>query len=198
MNENIFNPSNNDELDAMRLQLNELKQRLDRSSQLNEKHLMNALKSKMRSVHRSIYKVIIMGCIALPLWVLIGYWFNLPWYYIAFTMAMLAASMIADYLINRMDVDNMDRNMTQTARSLVKMKKYRLRQELIAIPVLLLWFAWTLWEFSHAGLDPDIAKGISCGAGIGLVIGGSIGLRIFFNLQRANDDMLRQIDELQN
>lgn len=198
MNEFNNTINNNDELDAMRVQLASLKDRLDRTTRLNEQHMLNSIKRKMRGVHNSIIKVIIMGTVAMPLWVLIGYWFNLPWYYIAFTMVMLAASMLADYIINHMDVDSMDRNMAETATRLVKMKKYRLRQELIAIPTLLLWFAWTIYEFTHAGLDPDFTRGITCGAGIGLVIGGAIGLRIFFKLQKANDEMLEQIKELED
>lgn len=196
MNENFNTINNNDELDTMRLQLNELKQRLDKTSTLNEHLMQDALKGKMRGVQRTIIKVLIMGAVALPMWIFIGYWFNLPWYYITFTMAMLAASMLADYVINRMDVDTMDRNLAETARQLVKMKKYRLRQELIAIPTLLLWFGWTIWEFTHAGLDPDLAQGITYGAGLGLVIGGAIGISIFFKLQKSNDEMLRQIEDL--
>ena len=138
--------TNSDELDAMRQQLAELKSRIDRNSEINEKHMMNAIKRKMRGVHRSIYKVIIMGTIALPMWILIGYIWNLPWYFTAFTIVMLSGSMIADYIINRMDIDRMTDNMAETARELVKMKKYRVRQEIIAFPMLTGWLAWFIWN----------------------------------------------------
>lgn len=196
MNENNYNMNNNDELDAMRLQLSELKQRLDKTATLNERMMLNALKNKMRGVHKSIIKVIIMGTIALPLWVFIGYYWNLPWYFTAFTIVMLSASMLADYVINRMDVDHMADNMADTARRLVKMKKYRLRQEFVAFPVLTGWLAWFVWELHRTGMDSDLLMGLSTGAVIGAVIGASIGLRIFFKLQRANDDMLNQIEDL--
>lgn len=190
--------TNSDELDAMRQQLAELKSRIDRNSEINEKHMMNAIKRKMRGVHRSIYKVIIMGTIALPVWILIGYIWNLPWYFTAFTIVMLSGSMIADYIINRMDIDRMTDNMAETARELVKMKKYRVRQEIIAFPMLTGWLAWFIWELYHAGLEKDLVLGISVGSVIGAVVGACIGLRIFFNLQKANDEMLDQIKELEN
>lgn len=190
--------NNNDELDAMRLQLAELKSRIDRNSEINEKHMMSAIKRKMRGVHRSIYRVIIMGLVAIPLWGLIGYVWNLPWYFTAFTIVMLSSSMIADYIINHVDVDHMTDNMTDTARKLVKMKKYRLRQEFIAFPVLTGWLAWFIWELHRTGLDKDLVLGMSTGAVIGAVIGACIGLRIFFNLQKANDEMLEQIKELED
>ena len=190
--------TNSDELDAMRQQLAELKSRTDRNSEINEKHMMNAIKRKMRGVHRSIYKVIIMGTIALPMWILIGYIWNLPWYFTAFTIVMLSGSMIADYIINRMDIDRMTDNMAETARELVKMKKYRVRQEIIAFPMLTGWLAWFIWELYHAGLEKDLVLGMSVGSVIGAVVGACIGLRIFFNLQKANDEMLDQIKELEN
>lgn len=190
--------TNSDELDAMRQQLAELKSRIDRNSEINEKHMMNAIKRKMRGVHRSIYKVIIMGTIALPVWILIGYIWNLPWYFTAFTIVMLSGSMIADYIINRMDIDRMTDNMAETARELVKMKKYRVRQEIIAFPMLTGWLAWFIWELYHAGLEKDLVLGMSVGSVIGAVVGACIGLRIFFNLQKANDEMLDQIKELEN
>lgn len=190
--------TNSDELDAMRQQLAELKSRIDRNSEINEMHMMNAIKRKMRGVHRSIYKVIIMGTIALPVWILIGYIWNLPWYFTAFTIVMLSGSMIADYIINRMDIDRMTDNMAETARELVKMKKYRVRQEIIAFPMLTGWLAWFIWELYHAGLEKDLVLGMSVGSVIGAVVGACIGLRIFFNLQKANDEMLDQIKELEN
>lgn len=190
--------TNNDELDAMRLQLAELKSLIDRNSEINEKHMMNAIKCKMRGVHRSIYKVIVMGIICCPVWIFIGYYWHLPWYFTAFTIVMLSASMTADYIINRMDVDHMTDNMADTARQLVKMKKYRLRQEFIAFPVLTGWLAWFIWELHHTGIDSDLAMGMGVGSVIGAVIGACMGLRIFFNLQKANDEMLEQIKELED
>lgn len=198
MNDFINPIDNNDELNAMRQQLTELKTRIERSSEINEKHMMNAIKRKMRGVHRSIIKVIIMGTVALPVWIFMGYYYNLPWYFTAFTVVMLSASMIADYIINRMDVERMTENMAETARQLVKMKKYRLRQEFIAFPVLTGWLAWFIYELHNAGLDENLVTGMGYGAIIGAVIGACLGLRIFFNLQKANDEMLEQIKELED
>lgn len=190
--------NNNDELDALRQQLAELKERLDRTTTLNEKHLLDSIKRKMRGVHKSIYKVIAMGIIACPIWVGIGYAWNLPWYFTTFTILMLLGSATADFLINRLDVEMMGSNMAATAHRLMHMKKMRVRQEFVAIPVLIGWLTWFVWELQHAGLDPKLIMGMAVGAVVGAVIGAAIGLRIYFNLQKANDEMLRQIEELQD
>lgn len=193
---NDFNNIENIELDAMRQQLSELKERIERTTTLNEKLMHESIKGKMRGVHKRIIKMIIMGTIALPLWVFIGYYWNLPWYFTAFTIVMLSASMLAGYVINRMDVDHMADNMADTARQLVKMKRMRVRHELIGIPVVILWLAWFMWELFHSGIDHDLAMSMCVGGIIGAVIGACLGLHIFFGLQRSNDEMLRQIEEL--
>ncbi len=198
MNE-FSNPiNNNDELDDLRLQMNDLKARLDRTTTLNEKLMFNSVKRKMRGVHKSIRKVIFMGLVACPLWILIGYTWNLPWYFTAFTIVMLMASMTADYFINNLEVESMGDNLAETARKLIKMKKMRVKQELIAIPVLIGWLAWFIWELQHIGLEKQLVTGMAGGAIIGAIIGAAIGLRIYFKLQDANDEMLSQINDIQN
>lgn len=199
MNDNINNTNyNSDEIDEMRLQLNELKRRLDRTTTLNENLMHESIKGKMRSVHKRIIKVCIMGLVGIPVWIGIGHFYHLPWYFTAFTIVMLLSFTTADYFINRMNIDTMDNDMAETARKLVKMKRMRVRQELIGIPVIILWLAWFMWEMSHSGIDHDLAMGMCVGGGIGAVIGGAIGLYIFFKLQHDNDDMINQIKELQN
>lgn len=193
---NDFNNIENTELDAMRQQLNELKQRIDRTTTLNEKLMHESIKGKMRGVHKRIIKVCIMGLVGIPVWGSIGWFYHLPWYFTVFTIAMLLSFIIADYFINRMDIDTMSNDMAETARQLVKMKRMRVRQELIGIPVVILWLAWFMWELFHSGIDHDLAMSMCVGGIIGAVIGACLGLHIFFGLQRSNDEMLRQIEEL--
>ncbi|WP_407403600.1 hypothetical protein [Sodaliphilus sp.] len=193
---NEINNIENFELDAMRQQLNELKERIDRTTTLNEKLLHESIKGKMRGVHKRIIKVCLMGLVGIPAWIFIGYFYHLPWYFTTFTMVMLLSFIIADYFINRMNIDTMGNDMAETARQLVKMKRMRLRQELIGIPVLVMWLAWFMWEVMHSGIDHDLAMGMCVGGGIGACIGACIGINIFLGLQHSNDEMLRQIEEL--
>ncbi len=194
-NNNILN--NNDELNALREQMSQLKQRLDSTTTLNEKLMVDAVKNKMRGMRNTILQILVIGLLACPLWLGIGVWFNLSWYFIAFTIVMLLASATSDYLINRIDINLIDHDMAETTRQLVRMKKLRLRAEIIGVAVVIVWFAWAVWVFMHAFEDKFMTICIVSGILLGGVIGGIIGIRIFLKLQRDSDEILRQINDLQ-
>ncbi len=194
-NNTIIN--NNDELNALREEMIQLKQRLDRTTTLNEQLMHDTIKDKLRDMRKTIYMVLGMGLLACPLWLIISIVFNLSWYFIAFTMVMLIGSATSDYLINRMDSSLVDRDLAETARQLVRMKKLRLRAEVIGVAVVIVWIVWVVFEFMHAIQDKTFATFMVVALLVGAVIGGIVGIRIFLKLQRTNDDMLRQINELQ-
>lgn len=186
---------NINELEDIRKQVNELKHRLDRESTLNEQLLHESLKMKMNTVHRLVRKVIIIGVVGIGAWIYIGQFWNLSPYFIAFTCLMTLASMTAEYLINRMQFDSFAGNLKETVVRLVRMKKLRLRQTITGLTVLILiWLPWLTYEFSQH-LDTQTFRPMIIGGAIGLVIGACIGLRILFKMQRANDEMICQIEE---
>ncbi len=197
METNNITLNNNDELNALREQMTQLKQRLDTTTTLNEKLMVDAIKGKMRGMRNTIRLLLFIGLLAIPMWFGIGVWYNLPWYFIVFTIVMMLASGTADYLINRIDIGLVDRDMTETARQLVSMKKLRLRHEVIGITVVTVWLVWAAWEFTRVFEDQFMTICMVGGIVLGGVTGGIIGIRIFLKLQRDNDEMLRQINELQ-
>lgn len=187
--------NNINELEEMRKQISDLKQRINRESVLNEQLLHDSLKMKMNTVHALVRKVIIIGIVGIGAWIYIGHFWNLSPYFIAFTCLMMLASMTAEYLINRMQLDGFAGNLKETVMRLVRMKKMRLRQTITGFVVLILiWFPWLTYEFSQH-LDGRDFRPMIIGGAVGLVIGASIGLRILFKMQHANDDMIRQIEE---
>lgn len=179
----------------MRKQISELKQRLDRESTLNEKLLHDSLKMKMRSVYALVHKTIGIGAVGIAAWLFMGVMFHMSPWFIALTCLMMLASMTAEYLINRMGDDTLTDNLKETAARLVRMKKMRLRQTITGCTVLIVvWMPWLVWELSRC-LDEREFLPMLIGGGIGLVIGACIGLSILFKMQRANDEMIRQIEE---
>lgn len=183
------------ELEEMRQQISELKDRLDRESTLNVQLLHDSLKTKMRSVHTLVRKVLIKGTVGIGAWVFIGYYWELSPIFIAFTCLMMFASMTAEYLINRMADEALTTNLKETATRLIRMKKLRLRQTITGGTVLILvWFPWLAYEFSqHLGLE--VYQPMIIGAAVGGIIGACIGIGILLKMQHANDEMIRQIEE---
>ena len=100
------------------------------------------------------------------------------------------------YIINRMDVENLGKDLKETANSLMEMKKRRSLQEKIAFCVLPIWMLWLGYEFYHNIANHSEAIAIMIGAVVGGVIGGAIGLSIYFKWQRKNDEMIEQINDL--
>lgn len=183
------------ELEDFRKQISELKLRLDRESTLNEHLLHDSLKQKMSTVQTLVRKVITFGVMGIGAWILIGVRWNLSPWFIAFTCLMLLTSMTAEYLINRMKDDAFTTNLRDTATRLIRMKKMRLRQTLIGGAwLILIWMPWLAYEFSKH-LDGRDYLAMIAGAVVGGIIGACIGINILLKMQRANDEMIRQIEE---
>ena len=73
---------------------------------------------------------------------------------------------------------------------------------MIEVPALVLWLLWSgieVWMYMPAD-SPDCARGAVYGGIVGGVIGAVCGLifafRIFFKMQRTNDEVISQINEL--
>lgn len=187
--------NNINEFEEIRQQISELKQRLDRESTLNEQLLHDSLKGKMRSVHSIVWRMIVLGVLGIIVWCFIGYMWNLSPYFVGVTILMFIASMTAEYLINRMDERDFSVNLSQTIARLVRMKRMRLIQVLAGFAFLLvLWGPWMVYEM-FPKFEPEMRTPMAIGMTIGAIIGAIRGLTYFFRMQRANDEMIRQIQE---
>lgn len=187
--------NNINEFEEIRQQISELKQRLDRESTLNEQLLHDSLKGKMRSVRSIVWRMIVLGVLGIIVWCFIGYMWNLSPYFVGVTILMFIASMSAEYLINRMDERDFSVNLSQTIARLVRMKRMRLIQVLAGFAfLLLLWGPWMVYEM-FPKFEPEMRTPMAIGMTIGAIIGAIRGLTYFFRMQRANDEMIRQIQE---
>ena len=192
---NNFNDFN--ELDDLRQQINDLKNKVDKQGQLNESMVKKAIQSKMRGVHRTIILLAILVVMCIPLYIMMKYQVGLSWPLVIFTIVFLLASLTSDYFINRMDVSRMGDNLVETANKLVKMKKNRVIGQRIGIGVAIIWLAWFGYEYFkfNSAYGPEVAWGSIAGIIAGAAIGGLIGIRIFNKMQRTNDEMIDQINE---
>lgn len=192
-NNNDFN-----ELDDLRQQINALKDKVDQQGRLNEELVKKAIQGKMKGVHRTIMMLAVTVLFCIPLYIWMKYEENLSWPLIIATIVMMVGSIISDFFINRMNVRHMGDDLVETARKLTQMKKNRSIGQKIGIGCATVWFVWFLYEFYHSHLADGVqAAWISIiplivGAGIGAIVG----VRIFNKMQRANDDMINQINDL--
>lgn len=191
------NTINEFELDDLRQQIEDLKNKVNKQGRLNEELVKKAIQGKMRGVHGIILKLAIVAVLCIPLYIMMKYQVGLSWPLTIFTIVFMLASVTSDYFINRIDVSHMGDDMVGTAAKLVKMKRNRVIGQRIGIGVALLWLAWFCYEYFmlNSVYGTEAAWFSMIGILVGALIGGLIGILIFNKMQRANDEMIDQINE---
>lgn len=198
MDNQNYNPNDFNELDDLRQQINAIKNKVDEQGYLNEELVKKTIQGKMKGVHRTLMLLAVAVIFCIPLYIWMKYEENLSWPLIIFTIIIMIGSLISDYFINRINVSHMGDDLVETARKLTKMKKDRNLGRTIGMSVATVWLVWFIYEFYHSHLAHGETEAwlsiipLLVGAGIGLVVG----LRIFSKMQRANDDMIEQINDL--
>ena len=199
------NNNQNTELELMRSQMEDFKAQLDKQKIVNEKMIISSMKKSMSWIKRFVY----FECCLVPIiavsWFAIKEYTLLSWFNYAFLMTMIIVSVIADYRINVSAISDADysrNNLLTTIKKLTRMKRQRSIEVMIEVPVLVVWLLWSgieAWMYMPADA-PDFVRAAVYGGMVGGVIGGVCGLifafRIFSKMQRTNDEVISQINEL--
>lgn len=198
--------NNMQELEDMRSALASLKNKLDKQEIVNDRLLRQSMKSKMSWIKRylwiSLCFIPIVAVCFLPMTIML----NLSWWLYGFTVVFVAGCVIADWYVNHMDSrEFLTGNLTETALKLRRMKTLRMKNEIVNFVVLVVWLAWMAWEIYSKGqaspadsMERSLSMGFLVGGGIGGVIGLIIGLSIFFKMQRTNDEIIQQIEDVED
>lgn len=200
------NNNQNTELELMRSQMEDFKAQLDKQKIVNEKMIIGSMKKSMSWIKRFVYfECCLVPIIAAVSWLAIKEFAHLSWLNYAFLMTVVIVSVIADYRINVSAISDADysrNNLLTTIKKLTRMKRQRSIEMMIEVPTLFIWLLWSgieAWIYMPADA-PDCARGAVYGGIVGGVIGAVCGLifafRIFFKMQRTNDEVISQINEL--
>ena len=198
-NDRILSESNGMDLELMREQLGILKQKLDKQVIVNDKLLKQVLKQKMDWITKYFW---FAACVIFP-FICISWWFIKDWMGLSLLSYLLlviltGGCITADIVINKMKPEDWDRdNLLQTAVKLARMKHVRKVQTSVQMGLLLVLVCIIGYDAYTANVMPHeelLVMGISML--VGSVIGGACGLRILAKMQRTNDDIIQQIEEL--
>ncbi len=197
------NINNDQQLEQMRQQMTELKQQLDRQEIVNEQLLRQSMTSKMSWIKRYVWLEIAFIPIVLLILAPIHAMLGLSWWLYGFLAVMLVVDVAADWRINRVDRNQLlTGNLVEASRRLRAMKRQRAWAFVLGIIGVVIWIAWFLFELKLAqGIQAnDFLNGFAQGGLVGGIIGAVIGLIaaiiIFNKMQRTNDEVLAQIDQL--
>ena len=199
------NNNQNTELELMRSQMEDFKAQLDKQKIVNEKMIIGSMKKSMSWIKKYIYFEFCLIPVIAIMWLGFKEFAHLSWFNYLFIMALMVVDVIADYRINvsaLSDEDYSRNNLLTTISKLTRMKRQRSVQMVLFMPALVVWLLWSgveAWTALPADA-PDFVRGAVYGGLVGGVIGGVVGLviafRIFFKMQRTNDEVISQINEL--
>ena len=200
----INDNNNNNELEIMRTQLNALKSQLAQQEIVTENLIIDAMKKKMTWIKKYvIFQICLIPVLAI-IWAAIIPMCGISWWNYAFLLIMCCIDVYADYRINVSSIsdDYLRGNLVSTVKKLLKMKRYRALQMAICIPLIIVWLLWAGIEAYNA--LPEVAnefqEAFINGGLIGGTIGGICGLifafSIYNKMQRTNDEVIAQINDL--
>lgn len=189
------------ELEQMRTQIGMLKQKLEQQAIVNETHIRNSMKSKISDLNRTILGTIFAGIFAVIFAPVTFYVQGCSLIFVIATAIMLAVC-LGLTIVQKINLGSMmdlsQDNLVETARKLSKVRTHYKEWYKIAIPMILVWGGWMIYEMVQVlGIESPTAIGFYCGAGVGLLIGGIIGARINRKVVRQANEILAQIEELQ-
>ena len=201
----INDNNNNNELEIMRTQLNALKSQLAQQEIVTENLIIDAMKKKMTWIKKYVFFQICLIPVLAIVWAAIAPICGISWWNYAFLLIMCCIDVFADYRINVTALSNDDYlrgNLVTTVKKLLKMKRYRALQMAICIPLIIVWLLWAGIEAYNAlpEATSEFQEAFISGGLIGGVIGGICGLifafSIYRKMQRTNDEVIAQINDL--
>lgn len=187
------------ELEEMKIQIDNLKKKLEDQTIVNEKHIRNSFRTKISDINRTVTMTIIVGILAL---VYCTWFFHFKGLSLAFTIAtgiMLAVCVMLTLIqkkhLSRIDIST--GNLLETARDISKIRSHYKEWYKTAIPMIIIWVGWMTYEIlTRFGITP-MTIGFLSGAATGVILGGFIGGRINKKIINRAEELLGYIEELQ-
>jgi hypothetical protein len=187
------------ELEDMRAQIAILKDKLDKQTIVNDTHIRNSMKSKRSEMTRTIGITIFAGVLAIPYCIGVFCYMGLSPVFIAATGLMLAVCvwLTIKQQLTLKGLDFSQGKLLEVAEKLNKVKVHYHEWIKIALPMLIIWFSWLMYEvITHCGIEEPMTMGFCVGAAIGGVVGGIVGYRTNRKIVRKSTEILEQIDEI--
>lgn len=187
------------ELEEMKIQIDNLKKKLEDQTIVNEKHIRNSFKTKISDINRTVTMTVIAGIFAL---VYCTWFFHFKGLSLAFTIAtglMLAVCVLLT-LIQKIQLSRIDisaGNLVETARDISKIRTHYKDWYKTAIPMIIIWFGWMTYEILTRFEMTPMTIGFLSGAATGGILGGIIGGRINKKIINRTEELLGYIEELQ-
>lgn len=184
-----------DHMEELKLQFAILTDKLESQEINNERLLRTVMKTKMKSINKYYYWLFFLG---LPIIILCFQTFyckgQVSLLFYVSTVLLAVLDTICGMVINKMGNNQWQEADLLTARqTLVQMKQRRKKGEIISIPLVIIWLSFFVLEVFRSSANAFM---LSTFAVIGGLLGLGIGLLAYRKMQRTNDELIREIDQL--
>ena len=201
MEENIQNTA---ELEELRQQMEMFKNKLDKQQIVNEQLVRNTMRNKMSWIKNYVWFEIIAVPFLLLFFAVVHYHMGLSWALFAFLAIGLTADVIGDYIVNCIPKSQLlSGDLVATSKKLTTMKKKRTQWFIIGVVFCLIWTVWFVVEMllkanAQAGPNQQHFQAIMLISAmlIGGVVGFVISWFIFRKMQRTNNEIIEQINQV--
>lgn len=186
------------ELEEMRMQINLLKEQLDKQTIVNDRHIRHSMKVKATDLSRIIRRTIFGGIFAVLYCPMIFIRMDFSPAFVIVTTVMLAACFAITVYQYRYvkKVDFSQGNLVEIAESIGNLKKHYAQWTKIIAPLIIIpWVGWLVYESYILNGQTGIV--FSIGAVVGGIIGGVVGYNINRKVINKADEILAQLEELQ-
>lgn len=184
-----------DHMEELKQQFVILTDKLESQEINNERLLRTVMKTKMKSINKYYYWVLFLG---LPVIVFCFQSFynegRISLLFYVSTLLLAVLDTMGGIIINKIGNNQWQEADLLTARqTLVQMKQRRKKVEIISIPLVMIWLSFFVLEVFRSTTD---ALMLSSLAVIGGMVGLGMGLLAYRDMQRTNDELIREIDQL--
>ena len=196
------NNNNMTELEQMREQMSIFKSQLDKQQIINEQLVRNTMGNKMSWIKKFIWAEIILVPIILIIMASFHASEGLSWWLFAF---LAIADTTGDFIINRIPKGQMlSGDLVETSQRLIKMKKQRTSWFIAGSIFLTIWLVWFIIEIvmklnvigcnepSHNLVVTIMVTALI----IGCLIGFLVAWLIFRKMQKTNNQIIEQINQV--
>lgn len=194
--------NNNNELEIMRSQMASFKKQLEQQEIINSRIMSESMKKKFSWIKKMIIGEIILIPIFLYLAFAAKYYLDLSWWSTSTFIILLLCDVWCDYDINMRAIKNSDYsrdNLVNTMEKLLRMKQRRTKQAAIMLITLIGLIIWLSIDISLHLISINAATrmwGVFYGGVVGGVIGIAVSWWIYCKMQKTNDEMIKQIEEI--
>lgn len=186
-----------DHMEELKQQFAILTDKLESQEINNERLLRTVMKTKMKSINKYYYWVLFLGLLVIVFCFQSFYnegRISLLFYVSTLLLAVLDT--MGGIIINKIGNNQWQEADLLTARqTLVQMMQRRKKVELVSIPFAIIWLSVFSLEVFRSSTDEMMIYVVITGL-MGGLIGMGIGLLAYRKMQRTNDELIREIDQL--